>query len=196
MGSALEARRADILAAASLLLKSGGLSALTTNALASAAQCSKKTIYVLFPEKDSLLAALVSKQATQLSQIMEEELTTDTDGHLEKIGAALIAVLLSENSIAINRAAIADPTGRLGNVLRANGRDQFADKIGVLLAAHVGLREGSAEQIDDLFQNFYGLLLGDRQVAALHGAPVSTVNEKARLASASRAINQIKRIYS
>ncbi len=195
MTTGLEKRRDDILDAASALLKTAGYTGLTTNALAAAAQCSKKTIYSLFPDKDSLLAALVTNQAAQLGQILETQVMDNTTERLEKIGAALIAVLLSETSIAINRAAIADPSGKLSTILRANGRDRFAPEITELAISALGLN-GSSANPDELFQSFYGLLLGDRQVGALHGAPSENIGEHARFAIARRAVAQLRCIYS
>jgi AcrR family transcriptional regulator len=190
----LEVRKNDILKATAALLISGGLSAVTTRALAAHAQCSKTTIYALFPDKHALLAALITDQAEELANSLSPGLDGNPLKQLQKVASTLIDVLLSDISIAINRAAAADQSGKLGVLLHANGRDRLAPKIGALALSALDL-EDRALSPEDVFQTLYGLLLGDRQVAALLGLAHSPPDEKARLAIANRAISQLQRIY-
>ena len=198
MARKLEARRDDILASAVDLLSSGGMEALTTAALADAAHCSKKTIYALFPDKDRLLAALVQRQAEAIAQELEASFSGETRTQLDarsaaiRLGAALLDLLLSPASIAINRAAASDATGHLGDILRSNGRNRLAPGISALLKLAVGTK--AAEKPEALFPLYYGLLFADRQVAAILGAHLAPLNEKTRLDEASRAFERLERI--
>lgn len=198
MARKLEGRRDDILAAATGLLSTGGMEAMTTTALADAAHCSKKTIYALFPDKDRLLAAIVQRQAETVSKVLEAGFSdvalTQTEARQVaiRLGAALLELLLSPASVAINRAAASDQTGRLGTILRTNGRDRLAPKISALLKNAVnGGITGNNEA--DMFPIFYGLLFADRQIGAILGAGLAPMDEHARQIQARKAIERLEK---
>ncbi len=111
-------RRQAVLAAALRLLEQGGVPAVTTAALAREARCSKETLYGLFKDRDDILAALVSRQSARLNELLEgmggeaQPLEALVDA-----GARLLDLLTSEAFLAINRGALADPSGALSRVL-------------------------------------------------------------------------------
>ncbi|EFG2587292.1 helix-turn-helix transcriptional regulator, partial [Escherichia coli] len=112
--AAVETRSEDILDAALGLLREKGLPGVTTNALAARARCSKDTLYTLFADRDAILAALIRRQAASLNERMLAETAIDgmnDRARLVEAGALLYALLLSEASLAINRAAMADGSG-------------------------------------------------------------------------------------
>jgi AcrR family transcriptional regulator len=197
MACKLDARLDDILAAAVGLLSSGGMAALTTTALADAAHCSKKTIYALFPDKDRLLAAIVQRQAETVARELEGSFGDEAQTQAQareaaiRLGAALLDLLLSPASIAINQAAASDASGHLGEILRSNGRDRLAPAIARLLGKAIGTSPADSE---DLFPLYYGLLFADRQVAAIIGAKLNPMNEKARRDQAERALDNLASI--
>lgn len=200
MARKLVARRDDILSAAVDLLSSGGMPALTTTALAETAHCSKKTIYALFPDKDGLLAAIVQMQAETVAKELESRLDGEALTQLDernaaiRLGAALVSLLMSPASIAINRAAASDVTGHLGLILRSNGRDRLVHQINALLQRATGAED--APNKGELFSLYYGLLFSDRQVAAILGAKQLPLNTQTRLEEAGRAYDYLEAIVA
>ena len=64
--AAFSARQNEVLEVALKLLVEGGDKALTTAALARAANCSKESLYKWFGDRDGLLAAIVTHQASRV----------------------------------------------------------------------------------------------------------------------------------
>ncbi|PLP60295.1 TetR family transcriptional regulator [Mesorhizobium loti] len=188
-------RRDDILDAALELLATGGLQAVTTTALARDAKCSKDTLYVLFENRDAILAALIERQASQLNTALQE---SDVDGspldQLTLICTQLLELLTSQASLAINRAALGDASGDLSRILIAAGKERSAPKI---MAAIKALdMKGTIHAPDplDAYRTLYGLLIGDRQILALHNAYDPAKAEDAETV-AHRAVERFVRLY-
>lgn len=164
-------RRDEILDAALALLREKGLAGVTTAALAKAARCSKDTLYRLFEDRAAILAALVDRQATALNATLTAASgPVSPDAALAQAGAQLLRLLTSEASLAINRAALADPAGELSRILIQRGKERSAPRIASLIAQ---LHSSGLARISDgqeAYRIFYGLLIGDRQILALHGA--------------------------
>jgi AcrR family transcriptional regulator len=153
------------------LLREKGLAGVTTAALAKAARCSKDTLYRLFADRAAILAALIDRQATALNATLTVVPgPVSPDAALVQAGAQLLRLLTSEASLAINRAALADPTGELSRILIQRGKERSAPKIASLI---VQLHSAGLARISDgqeAYRMFYGLLIGDRQILALHGS--------------------------
>lgn len=189
-------RRNQILTQAEAILRSGGLAALTTNALAKAARCSKETLYDLFADRDALIAAVIDRQAEALNAALTEGLSGgDPAEQLVKVGERLLDLLTSDTGLAINRAALSDPSGRWSALLLAHGRDRSAPLILDMLirwrtAGGIGFRD-----VRPVYRAFYGLLVGDSQIAALHRAPDARPGEDERQARAKGAVAGIARLF-
>ncbi len=168
-------RRDEILDAALALLRGTGLAGVTTAALAKAARCSKDTLYRLFEDRAAILAALVDRQASVLNATLTAAPgSLSPDAALAQAGAQLLRLLTSEASLAINRAALTDPTGELSRILIQRGKERSAPKIASLISQ---LQDAGLVRISDTqeaYRIFYGLLIGDRQILALHGARYRT----------------------
>lgn len=164
-------RRDEILDAALALLRDKGLAGVTTAALAKAARCSKDTLYRLFEDRAAILAELVDRQASVLNATLTAAPgSLSPDAALAQAGAQLLRLLTSEASLAINRAALADPTGELSRILIQRGKERSAPKLASLISY---LQDAGLVRISDsqeAYRIFYGLLIGDRQILALHGA--------------------------
>jgi len=162
-------RRDDILDAALALLGEGGLAAVTTTALARRASCSKDTLYTLFENREAILAALVQRQADALNASLQPGAGDPTQA-LVQAGAQLLSLLTSPESLSINRAALADSSGTLSAILIAQGRDRSAPKIVSIIEKLRANGTIVVNDMQDAYQGFYGLLVGDLQIRALHGA--------------------------
>jgi AcrR family transcriptional regulator len=199
---AIDTRVADIVDAALLLLEQGGLPAVTTNALAAGARCSKDTLYSLFEDRDAILAALVARQAQLLNAMLDvaaagsgsgvsEAATVAPREALIRAAAQLYCLLLSEASLVINRAAIADPSGKLSEILMESGQGRSAPRIKALLAeaaAEKGYPDAGVEQI---YRRFFGLLISDQQILALHGNRPSDPPPEECLQAAERTVAEL-----
>lgn len=190
-------RSDDILDAALRLLRTGGLASVTTNALAAEARCSKDTLYALFADRDAILAALISRQAAQLNARLDSHAGAETPrARLVEAGAQLVSLLLSDASLAINRAALADTSGELSRILIASGKVRSAPSITGLieqLAAAGVIEVGDA---GEAYRSFYGLLIGDRQILALHGVHAANLSEAECLRIAETAVDGLFRLYA
>lgn len=187
-------RRDDILDAALELLASGGLQSVTTTALARVARCSKDTLYVLFENRDAILAPLVERQASQLNAILQEsDVEASPLDQLRLISTQLLKLLTSRASLAINRAALGDASGDLSRILIAAGKERSAPKIMAVIETLD--RKGVIQTPDplDTYRTLYGLLIGDRQILALHDAYEPAEDAEV---IAARAVERLVRLYA
>ncbi|GFZ83240.1 hypothetical protein GCM10011497_10000 [Elstera cyanobacteriorum] len=189
-------RRNQILTHAEAILRSGGLAALTTNALAKAARCSKETLYDLFADRDALIAAVIDRQAEALNAALTEGLSGgDPAAQLVRVGERLLDLLTSDTGLAINRAALGDPSGRWSALLLAHGRNRSAPLILDLLARWRAAGGIGFSDVRPVYQAFYGLLIGDRQIAALHRAPEARPSQAERRDAAEWAVAGLARLF-
>lgn len=189
-------RKDDILDAALKLLRGSGLAGVTTAALAREARCSKDTLYVLFEDRDAILAALVDRQASELNAALQHSGPSASPVEaLTDVGTGLLTLLTSEASLAINRAALADPTGNLSRILIKRGKERSAPKIVGLIEELDKAGIISAADALDAYRTFYGLLIADRQILALHGARGQKDVEDAA-STAKQAVARFLSLYS
>ena len=183
------AGRDRILDAALALLEAGGLDAVTTNALARAAKCSKNTLYALFADRGAILSALVARRAGALNAALDgiEDAAAPREALVEA-GARLLDLLTSPASLAINRAALGDASGELSRLLVAAGRDRSAPKIGRLLDRLRADGHLAFPDAQTAYRCFYGLLIADRQILALHRVPGARPDAEARRGIAGDAV--------
>lgn len=190
-------RRSQILAIAADLVREGGLAALTTVALARAAKCSKETLYALFDDRDALIAAMIEQQAAGLTDALTADLGPgNAEAQLVIVGDRLLDLLTSETGLALNRAALSDPSGRWSALLLAHGRNRSAPLILDVLARW---RDAGGIAFTDprpVYRAFYGLLIGDSQIAALHRDPAARPAPDARRGRAEAAVAGVKRLFS
>lgn len=99
-----EAKRADIISAASELFLSKGFGGTSMNAVAQKARVSKLTIYSHFTDKDELFRAVISRRCEK--HYMNGNLATFADLPIEqaltKIGHNFCELILSKNSLAMH----------------------------------------------------------------------------------------------
>lgn len=189
-------RRAQILTHAEALLRRGGLAALTTNALAKAARCSKETLYDVFADRDAIVAALIEHQAEALTGALTEGLSGgDPADQLVLVGERLLDLLTTETGLAINRAALSDPSGHWSALLLDRGRNRSAPLIVAMLIRWRDAGGIAFEDVRPVYQAFYGLLVGDCQIAALHRADNARPDQAERQARAKGAVAGVARLF-
>jgi AcrR family transcriptional regulator len=168
-------RQSAVLAEALRLLVDGGDKALTTAGLARAANCSKESLYKWFGDRDGLLSAMISYQASKVRTFERsgERLSSQTlIEHLELFARDLLDVLSGEISLALNRLAIGQTSrdgSKLGQMLLVRGRRQIDRRARALLDS--GRRDGLLRFDDgeDAYRTLYGLIVSDLHVRLLLG---------------------------
>lgn len=192
--------RDRILDAALSLLEAGGAGAVTTAALAREARCSKSTLYAEFADRDAILAALVERQAGALNETLDRALSgrgeeVPARDALAAAGEALLDLLTSDAALAVNRAAIAEQSGALSAILIASGKARSAPRIAALIER---LRDDGVlafESTLEVYRVFYGLLISDRQILALHRTPGARPSGAERKAVAAAAVVALERLF-
>ncbi|MCO6185728.1 TetR/AcrR family transcriptional regulator C-terminal domain-containing protein [Rhizobium sp. L1K21] len=168
-------RQNAVLEEALRLLIKGGEKALTTAGVARAANCSKESLYKWFGDRDGLLAAMISYQASKVRayEPAGEKLTEeDLRAHLTSFVRDLLEVLSGEVSLALNRLAIGQASregGKLGQMMLERGRGPVGKRTIALLEA--GRRSGLLDFSDgnEAYLSLYGLAVGDLHVRMLLG---------------------------
>ncbi len=193
-------RQNAVLECALQLLVAGGERALTTAGLARAANCSKESLYKWFGDRDGLLAAMITYQASKVrTPGPREAIPTleDFTRSLVVFAEDLIGVLSGEVSLALNRLAIgqADRDGaQLGALLREHGRLPIDQRARALL--ELGRRHGYVQFTDtrEAYGTLYGLIVHDSHVRMLLGeSPAGFAEERSQ--RARLAISQFFRLY-
>jgi AcrR family transcriptional regulator len=173
-GEGLTPRQGEVLDAVLALLVEGR-DALTMDAVARRASCSKETLYKWFGDRDGLLTATVRWQASRVRAGNFDRQRLDAAAlreSLERFAANWLTVISSRTSIALNRVAVAHAgsgKSNLGRIVLANGRFAIGERLKPLLEA---AREAGLVAFDDTeaaFRTFFGLVGRDVQIRLLLG---------------------------
>ncbi len=193
------AREAEILEAAFAELLEKGYRGTTMLAVARRASASKETLYSWYGDKRGLFLALVADNAAAIEAMLRDALDRREDpaDTLARLGPLLLALLLGERAVAINRAAAADVAegGALGQALAQGGRERVFPLICALLAR---ARDRGLLAFDsdlEAAETYLGLLLGDLQVRRIVGV-LPLPDRAACQAQAERALRQLRRLYA
>lgn len=186
-------RQNAVLDVALRLLVDGGDKALTTAGLARAANCSKESLYKWFGDRDGLLAAMISYQASKVRTVERagERLTADSlREHLDIFAHDLLDVLAGDVSLALNRLAIGQTSrdgSKFGTLLRERGRRQIDRRARALIDA--GQRDSLLRFSDgeEAYRTLYGLIVQDLHVRMLLGERPDTTKFAARAQQAVHA---------
>lgn len=164
-------RQDQIEQAAYAVLDAKGYGGTSMLAIAKAAKASNETLYNWYGDKTGLFAALVRRNAAEVKALLEAQIAAGGDAvdTLARVGPVLLRLVTSDRAVALNRAAAADPTGDLGRVLAAEGRETVAPLIAQVIAQG---REQGRFAFDDLAmacETWLGLLIGDIQIRRVVG---------------------------
>jgi AcrR family transcriptional regulator len=190
-------RQNAVLESALRLLVEGGERALTTAAIARAANCSKESLYKWFGDRDGLLAAVITFQASKVRVEGPGQGAGDAlrfRRHLVTFAEDLLAVLSGEVSLALNRLAIGQANredAALGRLVLERGRRTIETRARALLEAgrasgHIGFNDPG-----EAFRTLYGLIVRDTHVRLLLG-DAAEADPKAQV---ERAVDQFFRLY-
>ena len=167
-----------------------GYQAVSMQAIATRAGASKETLYAWFGDRDGLITALIERNADVSATRLRQILATDPHDHdaavarLTGYAEALLRLLTSDTSVALNRAAMTSPA--LARQLLAGGRHRVGPVVEQFFARlHAAglIGEPDAAQA---YRVFYGLVVQDTQIRVLLGEPAPSMREIRR--QAARAV--------
>lgn len=194
-------RQTQVLEAALALLVEGGEKAITTAGVARAANCSKESLYKWFGDRDGMLAAMVSHQASKVRTLGNGAALADggaaLQDHLIEFATDLLEVLSSDSSLAMNRLAISAAgreDSKLGQHLLSRGKRQISDRAGALLKRGKMLGQLKFDDAQEAFETLYGLILRDEHLRLLLGEG-KALNPQEAEARAQTAIQQFLCLY-
>jgi AcrR family transcriptional regulator len=158
-------------------------------AVAKTAKASNETLYRWYGDKTGLFQALIEANAETVAERLQAQLDEASDLHqaLRDLGPLLLSMLLGDRAVALNRAAAADGSGVLGQVLAQEGRGRVFPLIVQLFKIFVdqGALHGDPMDIARLYVD---LLVGDLQIRRATGAmealPDAALRERAEQAEA------------
>ena len=189
---ARKARKKEIEQAALTLLVENGYGATTMAAVAKAAGASFETLYKWYGDKQGLFRAIVESNTATLREMLALSSSNAANplAPLKEFGPKLVAVLTSDEVVALNRAAAVDPSGELGRIIAEAGRGSVAPQLTDLFARVIA--EYDPAQVTEIY---LGLLLGDLQIRRVIGRmpPPDATEIRQR---ADRAIEMLLRLFT
>lgn len=165
-----EQRRAEIEAVAYRLLAERGYAGMSMLMIAKAVGASNETLYRWYGDKPGLVRAMIASNAAEVMAQLDALAATPQPmaQELQKLGDALLRLLVGERMVALHRAAAGDASGDLGARLAEGGAVRL--RLAALLSRHRLEGEAAADA-------FLALLLGDwpmRRVTAAMAMPDET----------------------
>jgi len=142
-------------------------------AIASAASASKETLYSWFEDKQGLFTALIQRNAAQVQAALRSSLEHDLppEEALRRFGLELLALLLGDAAVRLNRAAIceANTDSKLGAMIVRHGRDAAIPVLVAYLEAQKVRCRLEFSNADEAAGTLIGLLVGENQTLRLLG---------------------------
>lgn len=193
-----EIRRNQIMDIATEVLNEHGYRNASMLKVAKAASASKETLYAWFGDKRGLFEAIIHRNARDVQQVLEDSLNSSApmEQALYEFGQALLQLLMSENAIALNRAAISevrtDP--ELAQALLSAGRNATLPLFINLLEYHQQQGQLDYESAPLAASDFLGLLIGDATIRRLLGG-LEQPSQDEIAQRALHATNRFMRLY-
>ena len=192
-------RREEIMNAAVAVLAAKGYRDASMLDVARRASASKETLYNWFGDKQGLYEAVIRRNAGTVRAV----LTRHLDGHapaeqvLCEFGSALLQLLLGDDAVAINRAAISEASAdpQLAKILASAGRDATMPHFIAFLEARRNVENWDMADANAAAETFRGLLVGDLQIRRLLGVAKKPMQDTIK-ARAARAANGFLRLYT
>jgi AcrR family transcriptional regulator len=165
-------REEAIVAAAYALLERQGFAGTTMQAIAREARASMETLYRWYGDKTGLFRALIARNTGEVAETLREATgaALPLPDLLDRVGTALLAMLLGPRAVALNRAAAADATGTLGQALAQGGRETLLPQIRRMIETALTSGDLQGASAEALTETWLSLLIGDLQIRRATGA--------------------------
>ena len=192
-------RRNEIMDIAVELLSERGYRDTTMLAIAQRSSSSKETLYRWFKNKRGLFEQIIKRNAQSLETALNSELNNgaSVESVLSVFGYELLQLILSDEAISINRAAISESPidATLAEVLISKGRNSTLPILTQYIQENIKSGFLINEKPTLITETFLGILLRDKQIQRLLGqkqAPSKAENKKQSIYAAKLLL----RIYS
>lgn len=154
------------------LIEKKGFAGMSMLAIARKAKASNETLYRWYGDKTGLFKAMVTRNAAEVRQLLENDLETDRPPleTIRALGPRLLGLLVSPRAIALNRAAAADASGALGQALTEAGRDQVLPLVTHVFAKAIEAGLLGSLNREEAVKIYFNLLVGDLQIRRAIGA--------------------------
>ncbi|GIT92886.1 TetR family transcriptional regulator [Jannaschia pagri] len=189
------ARQDQIEAAAYDVLEQKGYDGASMLAVAKQARASNETLYRWYGDKRGLFAALVVRNARDVTELLRG--VTDGDDPmavLRDLGPLLVRLVTSDRAVALNRAAAADGSGALGAAIAEHGRETVQP---LLVSCLLRARDRGLLRFDtpDAPTALYlDCLIGDLQIRRVIGRAAAP-DAEACAARSERALAVLMALY-
>jgi len=181
-------REQAIHAAAYALVAERGYGSTSMLAVAKEANASNETLYRWYGDKSGLFRSMVDANAAATRDALASAVAGNSAPvqALRAVAPVLLAMVLGEKAIALNRAAAADPTGELGEAIAQGGRDTVLPMVVDLVDRAIAEGVLKAGPAGEAAEWFLALLIGDQQIRRVIGRmPEPTVADVSRRAQAA-----------
>lgn len=188
-------RQQQIETAAYKVLESKGYGGTSMLGIAKQARASNETLYNWYGDKQGLFQALVTRNADEVKQHLQDELETDNDALsiLGTLGPKLLDLLTGDRAVALNRAAAADSSGELGAAISQSGREAVFPLLKKVLEQARDDGQLTFDQPADAVGLYLDLLIGDQQIRRVIGR-LERPSEAFRLERSDRAVRHLRQL--
>lgn len=188
-------RQQQIETAAYKVLESKGYGGTSMLGIAKQAHASNETLYNWYGDKQGLFQALVTRNADEVKQHLQDELETDNDALsiLGTLGPKLLDLLTGDRAVALNRAAAADSSGELGAAISQSGREAVFPLLKKVLERARDDGQLTFDQPADAVGLYLDLLIGDQQIRRVIGR-LERPSEAFRLERSDRAVRHLRQL--
>ena len=140
--------------------------------IAKLAKASNETLYKWYGDKKGLFSALVEANTTHIGRLIDDAIEIDKleIATIEQLGCLLLEILLGDRAIALNKSAVADASGELGQALAKAGREAVFPKIRQIFDTYLNSHTGSKINATQITEIYLRLLIGDLQIRRATGA--------------------------
>lgn len=192
-------RQNEIMDSAVQLLSERGYRDTSMLAIAQRSSSSKETLYSWFKNKRGLFEQIIKRNAKSLETALNSELNSggSVESVLSVFGYELLQLILSDEAISINRAAISESPidATLAEVLISKGRNAILPILTQYIKENIKSGILINENPNLIAETFLGVLLRDKQIQRLLGqkqVPSKAENKKQSIYAAKLLL----RIYS
>lgn len=188
-------RQQQIETAAYKVLESKGYGGTSMLGIAKQARASNETLYNWYGDKQGLFQALVTRNADEVKQHLQDELETDNDALsiLGTLGPKLLDLLTGDRAVALNRAAAADSSGELGAAISQSSRKAVFPLLKKVLERARDDGQLTFDQPADAVGLYLDLLIGDQQIRRVIGR-LERPSEAFHLERSDRAVRHLRQL--
>ena len=162
------------------LMEEFGYDGISMLKIAKHAKASNETMYKWYGDKKGLFSALVEANTAHISELIEGAFAENQpiEETLGKFGPLLLEILLSPRVIALNKAAVADPSGDLGRALARFGREVVFPMICRIFQLYLENHRAIKIEAKNAAEIYLRLLIGDLQIRRATGAITNLTSQE------------------